>query len=223
MKINECLGYNSILDIPSLCREASPLVDSIGSLIVQPLMRSLAVVLPRASPRLSSSSSGLAYSLTDSHSYFSVLQSLSEITLSANRSLSPMLGIKLTSASFHDLPWYWEPWLEERGLGDRMSSEAVSTLLSSITEDEMSAFSKLWLGRNMGRKSILFDITSVSSYSSIPGVERGHNRDRENLEQMNLALLSTYDTKVPLTARRLNGSLSDVTVLRGMVEMRANA
>lgn len=113
---------------------------------------------------------------------------------------------------------YAEPWLEERGLGDGMSSEAVSTLLSSITEDEMSAFSKLWLGRNMGKKSILFDITSVSSYSSIPGVERGHNRDRENLEQINLALLSTYDTKVPLMARRLNGSLSDVTVLTGMVE-----
>lgn len=113
---------------------------------------------------------------------------------------------------------YAEPWLDERGWEYGLSSAAISDRFARIGEDEMNAFFKVWLGRNMGKKNILFDITSVSSYADIIGVERGHNRDRENLEQINVALLSTYDTRKPLLVKKLNGSLSDVTVLRQMMD-----
>ena len=117
---------------------------------------------------------------------------------------------------------YAEPWLDERDWKSGMTSQAISELLGSVGEDRMNGFFSLWLKRCMGRKSILFDITSISSYGRDNGyVERGYNRDRENLEQINLALLSTYDTRTPLMMKHLSGSLSDVAVMRQMIETLA--
>lgn len=53
-------------------------------------------------------------------------------------------------------------------------------------------------------------MTSVSSYASnLPEVERGYNRDHEDLAQFNLGMFCDEDTRMPLYYDRYNGSLTD--------------
>jgi hypothetical protein len=81
-----------------------------------------------------------------------------------------------------------EDWLEARGYADLgLTSQRISELLASISDDRQNAFFKSWMARQGRGDSMLFDITSVSTYGKgNPYAERGYNRDHENLEQVNL-------------------------------------
>jgi hypothetical protein len=70
---------------------------------------------------------------------------------------------------------------------------------------------------------VALDITSVSSYSTqIVEVERGYNRDKEKLPQINFCLLFGEESKLPVYQTNYNGSLSDVTTLENtMSELMA--
>jgi hypothetical protein len=109
---------------------------------------------------------------------------------------------------------YADDWAHERGWNLDLSSQEVSRFLDSIKEDRVDEFFKAWIARNSEKKSLLFDITSVSSYDNHNVyTERGHNRDGENLEQINIGLLSSYGSLVPIWYSLLPGSVSDVTVM----------
>ena len=83
-----------------------------------------------------------------------------------------------------------EDWLVERGYSDLgLTSQRISELLGRISDDRRNAFFKSWMQRQPKGDSLLFDITSVSTYgTSNLYAERGYNRDGEDLEQVNLAL-----------------------------------
>ena len=108
-----------------------------------------------------------------------------------------------------------EDWLEERGYGDlELNSQNISRLLDSLDEDRINTFFKDWMSRHPKDGSLLFDISSISSYAKANTyIERGYNRDRENLQQINLGLLSFLGKGVPLWYSPLLGSLSDSIVL----------
>jgi Transposase len=109
---------------------------------------------------------------------------------------------------------YAEDWAKERGWDMDLSSQAVSRFLDSVRENRIDEFFKVWMEMNSEKKSLLFDITSVSSYDRNNAyTERGHNRDNENLEQINIGLLSAYGSLVPMWYALLPGSVSDVTVM----------
>ena len=101
----------------------------------------------------------------------------------------------------------------------KFSSQVSSGFLEKIDEDKANLFFKEWMIEHSDKRTLLFDITSISSYSSnLSHVERGHNRDKENLEQINLSLLSSYGSMLPLWLSRTNGSLNDSVQLKSMVE-----
>lgn len=102
-------------------------------------------------------------------------------------------------------------WLNDRGFnGDALCSQRISELLSSISDDRRNTFFKLWIARNAGKKALLFDITSISSYCRHNAyVERGYNRDHEKLPQINLALLSAHSSNVPFLYSQLPGRRSN--------------
>lgn len=109
---------------------------------------------------------------------------------------------------------YAEDWSIERGWDLNLSSQEISRLLGSIREDQINGFFKDWMENNNKGKGLLFDITSVSSYDRNNAyIERGYNRDHENLEQVNIGLLSAYGSLVPMWYSILPGSISDVTVM----------
>lgn len=83
-------------------------------------------------------------------------------------------------------------------------------LFCSIAPEERIAFFRLWVKRHYGGKSVCYDVASVSSYASnLPEVERGYNRDHEDLPQFNLGMFCDEDTRMPLYYDRYSGILTE--------------
>lgn len=112
---------------------------------------------------------------------------------------------------------YAEDWIIERGWDLNLTFQEVSRLLNAISEEQINLFLKDWMEKYNSSKGLLFNITSVSSHDKNNAyIERGYNRDHENLEQINIALLSAYGSLVPMWYSILPGSISDVTVMNDL-------
>lgn len=113
-----------------------------------------------------------------------------------------------------------EQWLEDRGYGNLgITSQRISDLLAKIDRDSVNTFLKGWLEANKPSDTLLFDITSVSTYGkNNPYSEYGYNRDREKLEQINLALLTSCSTGLPLWVKELEGSMADVAIVNDTID-----
>ena len=99
-------------------------------------------------------------------------------------------------------PYYLYPlWYEGSYVSEtnNLCSRSISKLLLNIGQDEkrIEDFFLNWIKENSNTsKAVMFDITSISSYrSGNDFLEKGYNRDGENLSQTNLGVLS-QDLKV---------------------------
>lgn len=112
-------------------------------------------------------------------------------------------------------------WLESHGMGALgLSSQRVSEVLAGLSPDRVNTFLGSWLKRNGKGESCLFDITSISTYGTRNTLaEWGYNRDRESLEQVNLALMTSVESGLPLWYTVLPGSMSDSTVMEYVLGM----
>jgi transposase len=105
-----------------------------------------------------------------------------------------------------------EDWLSDAEAPETdASSQAISRLFMSLTQNDFLNFYKAWLAKRREKEFLALDITSVSSYSqNIENVEWGYNRDGERLPQINLCLLLGVDSRLPVLQVDYPGSLSDV-------------
>ncbi len=89
---------------------------------------------------------------------------------------------------------YAEDWLDARGFnGSALCSQRITDFFRALDKDVQNTFYAGWIARKAERKSLIFDISSISSYAKDnPYVEWGYNRDHEKCEQINIALISTY-------------------------------
>ena len=102
---------------------------------------------------------------------------------------------------------YAQDWAEMRGYDTDISSQRASELMDKTSDDLVNTFFKEWINYNASQRDVLFDITSVSSYDkNNEYVERGYNRDNENLKQINIGLLTTYGDTIPLWYKILPGT-----------------
>jgi transposase len=111
-----------------------------------------------------------------------------------------------------------DAWLShfENPSGHAISSQDITRLLDRMGQDGILSFYKHWLKRfeKTGDK-MLYDLTSISWHGyGIDMASWGHNRDNDDLPQVNYALLCTRSTAMPLFAWPLNGSVSDVRTLQ---------
>lgn len=110
-----------------------------------------------------------------------------------------------------------DSWLDhfDNPTGCSMSSQQITRLLDSMKYDGMMTFYRHWLATfNKVGDRVLYDLTSISYYGSrIHLATWGHNRDNENLPQVNYALLCLRSTAMPLFAWPLDGSINDVNTL----------
>jgi transposase len=116
----------------------------------------------------------------------------------------------------------WLPYYENP-CGGGISSQNVTRLLDDIDYDGMMTFYKLWLKKIGGKtdktEKTLYDLTSISYYGKhIPEAEFGHNKDKDDLLQVNYALLCVRSTGMPLFAWPMNGSISDIVTLETTLE-----
>lgn len=110
-------------------------------------------------------------------------------------------------------------WLADRGYADLgITSQRVSELLKEITPDRRNTFFASWIKASAKSDAVLFDISSISTYGrNLYNAEWGYNRDRESLEQINISLLTTRTSNIPLWYDILPGSMSDVAVLTNTI------
>jgi transposase len=95
-----------------------------------------------------------------------------------------------------------------------LTSQTCSRAFASVTDSQQFEFFKLWVLKAFQGGSVFYDVTSISSYSQqMTDVERGYNRDGENLCQFNLGMFCDEISKTPLYYCRYNGSITDRTNL----------
>jgi transposase len=100
------------------------------------------------------------------------------------------------------------------------SSQRISDLLLSITEDERINFYLNWAENVRTIEYLALDCTSISSYSQLIGdVNWGYNRDGEKLPQVNLCLLTGEISRIPVFPMLYDGSIKDVSTLTSMLAM----
>ena len=115
-----------------------------------------------------------------------------------------------------------DAWLDqfETPAGCAMSSQDITRLLDRMGQDGIMTFYKEWLkGLEKTGDRVLYDLTSISWHGhSIDMAGWGHNRDNENLPQVNFALLCMRKTAMPLFAWPINGSVSDIRTLQNTLQ-----
>ena len=115
------------------------------------------------------------------------------------------------------------PWLETTytDMVEGLASQRISELLKSVGENLPARleFSRAWAEKRGEDKFVVFDITSISSYSKlIESVEWGYNRDKEKLPQINLGMVFGQPSLLPIFYNLYQGSIRDVSTLKNILE-----
>ncbi|MDR0752483.1 MAG: hypothetical protein LBF12_07930, partial [Christensenellaceae bacterium] len=99
--------------------------------------------------------------------------------------------------------------------GEIITSQKTSELLKNITKNQIESFFKKWINKLTIKESFCYNITSISSYSENNSfMEWGYNRDKEELKQVNLAIIFGQDSGLPAYYRLIPGSIPDVVTLK---------
>jgi transposase len=102
--------------------------------------------------------------------------------------------------------------------GMDIPSQRSSDLFASVTEDAKNRFFTMQGERKKEREYWFYDTTSISSYSKCLAQARyGNNKDHENLEQINLAVLFGEESRLPFYYRKLPGNITDVKTVKNLV------
>ena len=110
-----------------------------------------------------------------------------------------------------------DDWLQRNyfpGYTRLLSSQSSSKVFATLTAGQLNNFFTGWIKTAMGTGTVCYDVTSISSYAQqMSSIERGYNRDGEDLAQFNLGMFCDENSKTPLYYNRYNGSLTDKTNL----------
>lgn len=125
-------------------------------------------------------------------------------------------GLSLNSIA----DWYEGTWLYYKNRDVSLSSASISRLLSAIGEGRLQDKLSAHLIRQLkSKRTILYDITSVSSYSElIRLLEWGYNRDHYDLPQINLSVILDKAEGIPLGYEIYPGSINDVVTLKNTMK-----
>ena len=111
----------------------------------------------------------------------------------------------------------FDDWQERNffpGFARLLTSQSISRIFASLSPAKRDDFFKSWVKKALSGGSVCYDVTSISSYSrEMISVERGYNRDGDDLAQYNLGMFCDESTKIPVYYNRYNGSLTDKTNL----------
>ncbi|GFP21447.1 hypothetical protein HKBW3S06_00674 [Candidatus Hakubella thermalkaliphila] len=118
--------------------------------------------------------------------------------------------------------YLFKPWAEAAYVEEplALSSQRISRLAEELgrSEGRREMFFQSWVQSQGDLRAILFDITSLSSYSKlIEYLEWGYNRDREKLPQVNLGMIVGQPSHLPLAYRIYPGSIADVSTLKNII------
>jgi transposase len=110
-----------------------------------------------------------------------------------------------------------DDWLERNYLPNYsrlLNSQSTSKIFATLAAGQINDFFAGWVKIAVGAGAVCYDVTSISSYAQqMPSVERGYNRDGEDLAQFNIGMFCDEASRTPIYYNRYNGSLTDKTNL----------
>ena len=112
----------------------------------------------------------------------------------------------------------WKSHTHIKGLRN-ISSQSISRLLKELgCMDRLQLdFSINWCIKKGDTNALIFDITSISSYSELTElVQWGYNRDKEHLPQINIGMVFGEPSSLPLFYSVYPGSIPDVVTLKNI-------
>jgi len=115
-------------------------------------------------------------------------------------------------------------WAESTILSDEckegLSSQSLSNFLAEIGGSSLPQhFMRRFVERNEDAKSVVYDLTSLSSYSKLNSLlEYGYNKDGNGLPQFNLSLAVDKERGIPLVYDIYPGSIKDVSVIENSIK-----
>jgi transposase len=115
---------------------------------------------------------------------------------------------------------YIEDWFDETKLefAGRMDGQDCGKLFAGITEEERKAFFTEWIKYRGEQEYIVYDITSISTYSgNLDLAEWGYNRDQESLPQVNLGMYYGVSSHMPVYYNMFSGSIPDKVYMEFMM------
>jgi transposase len=115
---------------------------------------------------------------------------------------------------------YIDDWFDETKIdfATRLNDVACSRLFESISEEEKRLFLSNWIKCRSEKEYILYDVTSISSYSqNIEILEWGYNRDNDKLPHINFGMFYGVSSRMPVYYHSYNGSIPDVSCLKFMM------
>jgi len=113
--------------------------------------------------------------------------------------------------------YIFDDWSTSNYVRSNLSSQSISDLLEDIDD---KSFLDLWNKKHSSKDAAYFDITSISSYSSGRNAcEYGYNRDKERLKQINLGIISSSISQLPLAYKSYPGSVSDVSTITNLIPL----
>ena len=131
-----------------------------------------------------------------------------------------LLTIALYMLTNNKAMMYLEDYQEDnKNYSKIISSQKSSEIFKNISLNNRNDFFKSWIKKTKRDEYIAFDITSISSYATNNEyVERGYNRDEEDLAQVNLGVYFGESSKLPIYYNLYSGSINDKTYLQYMIE-----
>ena len=116
---------------------------------------------------------------------------------------------------------YINDWCDmtETLLGAMVDQHRCSELFASISHDARAGFFREWVKLRAEQEYIAYDVTSISTGAQgIDIAEWGHNRDGDNMQQINLGMYYGESSKIPVYYNAYNGSVPDKSCLLFMSE-----
>ena len=108
--------------------------------------------------------------------------------------------------------------LHHHPYGRDIPSQRSSDLFAAISDVAVSKFFKLQSRRYEDDEYLLYDITTISSYSQVlRKVQYGHNKENDRLPQLNLAFVYGEKSNLPFYYRLLPGNIPDVKTLKPLL------
>jgi signal peptidase I len=107
----------------------------------------------------------------------------------------------------------WEKLYNPDAISPNMNPGAVSKLLRTVGIDR-EAQDLVFQGILDHSKQLIYDLSTMFSRSmNIQQAEKGYNKDKIHLPQINLALLCSADTGFPTMIKSVPGSVRDISTL----------
>jgi len=100
-----------------------------------------------------------------------------------------------------------------------ISSQRIRDIFTSISENSKMSFFKKRAEKCLENEYLAYDTTSISSYSEMmTQVKYGHNKDLDNLPQINLAMVFGETSMLPVYYRKLPGNINDVLTIKKLIK-----